>query len=90
MLDRFNRLFGIADSVDVERARFVRRINQSIFSRIEKLPSYKDTFEVVCYLARENRRTGLGQQIGITSVTTCLFHRCVLSRVMISCKRSKY
>jgi hypothetical protein len=52
MLRRFNKVFGIRDDLDTEQRRFVERINQTVFARIEKFHypvSYQAIFEIVCY-----------------------------------------
>jgi hypothetical protein len=64
MLGRFNEIFGIQDDLPTEQARFVERINQTAFPDIEKLLSYQEIFETICYglgtnandrIAEENR-----------------------------------
>ena len=41
MLDRFNKLFGIQESVAAEKTKFVQRINQTIFNRVGGCPSFR-------------------------------------------------
>lgn len=56
-LKEFNKLFGVQENPSVEQNRFVQRINQTIFSTIEKNP-YPDNYEIlfrdVCYQAGIN------------------------------------
>jgi hypothetical protein len=51
MLKRFNKIWEVQDSEEVERQRFVQRINQTAFVDIEKMthPSYESILERVCY-----------------------------------------
>jgi hypothetical protein len=67
MLARFNKVFGIHDDLSQEQGRFVERVNQTAFDRIEELKypvSYESIFKKVCYwlgtnadvrIAKENR-----------------------------------
>lgn len=52
MLKIFNKTFGIEESVEEERNRFVQRINQTLFNQIEDHPypeSYNNIFKILCY-----------------------------------------
>jgi hypothetical protein len=50
MLKRFNKIWGIQDSEEVERQRFVQRINQTVFAETERDNSaYNAILLVVCY-----------------------------------------
>ncbi len=52
-LSEFNKTFGITDSLDKEKAKFVQRINQTVFKFIHESPRYPDEYEsifkIVCY-----------------------------------------
>lgn len=54
MLKRFNKRFGIEESLGEEQTRFVQRINQTIFKNIQKEHEYKKVFRTVCYWLGEN------------------------------------
>ncbi|MFQ5861963.1 MAG: hypothetical protein ACE5IC_02475 [Candidatus Brocadiales bacterium] len=49
MLKEFNKRFGIQSSVEEEKRRFVQRINQSVFYKIEKRSDYELLFKSTCY-----------------------------------------
>jgi len=53
MLGRFNKVFGIQESLAAEQTMFVQRINQTAFKRIEDLsyPTnyYESIFKTTCY-----------------------------------------
>ena len=51
MLGRFNKIFGIQETLPVVQSRFVQRINQTAFHNIDKMffVHYKVIFEQVCY-----------------------------------------
>lgn len=53
ILKRFNEIFGLEDSVEDERKRFVGRVNQLIFNMIDSQESssfqYRNLFEIVCF-----------------------------------------
>lgn len=51
---RFNDLFGIKDTLEEERQRFVKRINQTAFNFAERESGYGETFGRVCYSMGEN------------------------------------
>jgi hypothetical protein len=62
MLGRFHKVFGIQDSLETERGRFVERINQTVFPRIENLSySYESIFKKVCYLLGTNANDRIAQ-----------------------------
>jgi hypothetical protein len=54
MIKRFNKRFGIEESLEEERARFVQRINQIVFKEIEVDNGYEKAFRTVCYGLGEN------------------------------------
>lgn len=54
MLKRFNKRFGIEESLGEEQTRFVQRINQTIFKNIEERYKYEEVFRTVCYWLGEN------------------------------------
>jgi hypothetical protein len=50
MIGRFNKIFGITDDLTAEQSRFVQRINQTAFRRIEDREyEYQAIFEALCY-----------------------------------------
>jgi len=52
MLKRFNKIFGIQDSEEDEKKRFVQRINQTAIETVEGLTypvSYEKIFNNICY-----------------------------------------
>jgi hypothetical protein len=52
MLKRFHEIFGIQDTLEEEKYRFVQRINETIFGHIQKLTNpthYRDILQEVCY-----------------------------------------
>jgi len=49
MLKKFNKIFGIQESVEEEKGRFVQRINQTIFKEVEDDHSYERIFRAICY-----------------------------------------
>ena len=58
-LKKFNDLFGIKEDIAVEKARFVERINQTIFYTLQSdaFPdNYENVFRDVCYQAGLNGR----------------------------------
>lgn len=57
MLGRFNKVFGIKEDLRSEQSRFVQRINQTAFIRIQKLQhpvAYGNVFRRVCYYLGTN------------------------------------
>ncbi len=51
-LRRFNKIFGIQDSLEDEQRRFVQRINQTVFNTVEDLhypTSYENISRTLCY-----------------------------------------
>ncbi len=54
MLNRFNKNFGIQESVEEEKRKFVQRINQTIFDEIEEDESYETVFRTICYWLGKN------------------------------------
>lgn len=53
ILKKFNKIFGLRDSLEKERVHFVQRINQTIFKTIKSNPypdNYEHIFRDVCYL----------------------------------------
>jgi len=54
MLKRFNKIFGIQESEEEEKRKFVQRINQTIFNKIEDDHSYEKIFRTICYWLGEN------------------------------------
>jgi hypothetical protein len=61
MLGRFNKIFGITDDLVTERGRFVQRINQTAFRRIQERQTYRGVFERVCYLLGVNAHDLIGE-----------------------------
>jgi hypothetical protein len=53
ILKRFNQIFGLGDDVEVERRRFVERVNQTIFHEIDTTGTaqfhYDSLFYSVCF-----------------------------------------
>lgn len=54
MLNRFNKRFGIEESLGEEQTRFIQRINQTIFKNVQKRYKYEEVFRTVCYWLGEN------------------------------------
>jgi len=55
ILARFNQIFGIPGELKEERYRFVQRINQTAFHRIEQFgPTYEDHYKRICYFLGVN------------------------------------
>lgn len=57
MRGRFNKAFGIKDDLGVEQRRFVERINQTAFVRVQELKypiTYAEIFRKVCYYLGTN------------------------------------
>ena len=54
MLERFDKRFGIKESLKEEQTRFVQRINQTIFKNIKKEYGYEKVFRTICYWLGEN------------------------------------
>jgi hypothetical protein len=50
---QFNKIFGIEDSTEKEKQRFVERVNQIIFDKIDKAPesrfNYEALFPLICF-----------------------------------------
>src|SRR5271154_6160517 len=64
MLGRFNKVFGIHDDLPREQKRFVERINQTAFGRIQDLKyplSYESIFKKVCYWLGTNAEDRIPQ-----------------------------
>lgn len=48
MIKRFNKRFGIEESLEEEQTRFVQRIDQTIFKNIQEEHGYENVFRTVC------------------------------------------
>ena len=49
MLKRFNKIFGIQDSIEEEKKRFVQRVNQIILENFKNFCDYEKLFRTVCF-----------------------------------------
>lgn len=54
MLKKIYELFGIQPKLDDEKKGFVQRINQTIYSNVEKRQDYGKLFRRICYSLGEN------------------------------------
>ncbi len=64
MLKRFNKIFGIQDSEEDEKRRFIQRINQTIIEAVEDLRypvSYEKIFRTLCYSLGTNADDRIGR-----------------------------
>lgn len=50
----FNKMFNVQENLESEKTKFVNRVNQTIFNKIENFHEYESIFKTICYWLGEN------------------------------------